>query len=1496
MSLNISANTLADKTNSRNVALSSLQERICLLDGEGFKFYVQAILKIEGRFDQEDLLVPLREIVKNHESLRSTYKKSHQQILPEQFVHEEALIDFELIDLMGKNEEECIQFANDLTPDKVAVSNDNVKLVLIKQSENNHLLIIRLPTLMADGHSLLKIIENFSLGTKSAKAINDRPIQYEQYAAWQNKLLNSQSAEAEYFWRNYDYSSHKSLKLPFEKSKLSPSPYHPKSVSISINNEEADALTKLASEAEVSSSDILLGVLICLISKHTATNLIAVGKVLTDRAYEELNETIGLISKTVPILSDVNENENFVKYIKELKNVIEDVSGWEQYFLLKDENPNDEKNGPVVLPLGFEYFDLPYLPSFNSDLNISLIDFKSFTDQFKLKLSCLNRTNGLQLEFCYDANYFDIKSVNVLCNQYKQIIDTVITNPGVAIKDVLTHSMGDELLLLQSFSTPIVRSSSFHSIVEMFEAQANETPDQVAIVAENEIYTYGELNELSNQLARHLQMQYKVRSGDVIGIMVERSNRMIIGLLGILKSGACFLPLDPGTPKDRKKFILSNAEVNLLLTDLDFTFELTEYYQGGVFALDLQLLGLTESKDNLSIRPASTDAAYVIYTSGSTGRPKGVLVNHSSLTNYVDWFVGTFNINSTDRTLLFSSIAFDLCYTSLWSSLASGSTLFLLKETEHIDPQELTKSLVENKITYIKLTPSHFNILVNTDFEELVIKYNLRLVIIGGEQIRVSDIEKFHQYRNDVEFANHYGPTETTIGCIYKSLKNLELSAYKSRIRIGRPINNTGIYILNEKRERIALGLMGEICVSGAGLSGGYLHNNELTQSKFIANPYVPGKLLYCTGDLGRWTADGEIEFLGRSDDQVKIRGYRIELSEIEIVLKQHALVSKSAVIVREDKLGDKELVGYVESSEPIKVKEIQEYLMDKLPEYMVPSHIIVLQEFTLTANGKVDRTALSKVELFQDEHDNENYEAPRNSIEERLVQIWEEVLSKARVGIKDNFFQIGGQSLKAVQIIARIHKELQTKVELKDIFDTPTIAELSAIIKAGEKDTYEMIKPLEKQPFYELSHAQKQLWFVDKLQDKQVAYNRTLTYIFNDLNIPAFEKAFETLIIRHEILRTSFLTVAGEPKQKVQEYEDFKFSIEHKDVSGLDNIEESANRIINNHACHVFDMTNGPLLKAILVQKEERIHLFSLVLHHILCDGWSIEILKKEIVALYNAYNRGESNPLVPLKIQYKDYAYWHNSLNLEKEESYWLKKLAGKLEMVNLPYDKTKSDHKQFKGKGITFELEKNIANTLKELSATNNTTLSNTVLAVFLLFLNKITGQKDILLGIGHANRNDIDLEGLIGLFVNTVVIRTRFDDDMSFKELLHQVGQNCLEAYENRNYSFDLLIEKLKIIRDSNYLPLINVVYIYRNYEDLSNSLNSYVDIQEDVTFSKSVSEIINHVSSKTDLMLFVNELPESLMIGIEYDSDLFFPSTMERMVNIIKSLFALSNSF
>ncbi|KIO74912.1 hypothetical protein TH53_23825 [Pedobacter lusitanus] len=1497
MNLNISEDTSANKINHRNVALSSLQERICLLDKKGFEFYTQIVFKTEGRLDREDLLTSLKELVKSHDSLRSTYVENDQNHFPVQLIQEEIVPEFEFINLPDKNDEECIQFATDKISannlDADVYLNRSIKLILIKQSEDHHLVMIRLPSIMADGYSLLKITENLSLGTNKLK-VSDELIQYEQYSLWQNKLLNSQNEEAEYFWKNYDFSSYKSLKLPFEKNVDLPAFYSPECVDIALNKEKANAVVRLALQADVSPADILQGVLTCLISKHTASNHITVGKVLVDREYEELQETIGLISKTIPILSEVNENDSFIKYVKELKNVIQDVSGWEQYFLLNNER-DQERNEPVILPLGFEYFDSPHLSDFNQALNVSLIDFKSFTDQFKLKLSCLSDKNGLQLEFCYDANYFDNKSVKVLCDQYKQMINTIIADPGIAIKDILSHSADEELSLLESFNSLISGDSPAPGIVELFELQAALTPDHAAITAENETYTYRELNELSNQLARHLQMQYEVKTGDVIGIMVERSNRMIVGLLGILKSGACFLPLDPGTPKDRKNFILSNARARLLLTDLDFMFELTEYYQGGVFALDLLLPDLTESKDNLSVKPDSTDSAYVIYTSGSTGRPKGVLVNHSSLTNYTAWFKDTFNISNADRTLLFSSISFDLCYTSLWSSLVSGSTLFLLKETNHIDPQELTKSLAEHKITYIKLTPSHFNILINTDFEELVMKYSLRLVVIGGEQIRVSDIEKFHQYRNDVEFVNHYGPTETTIGCIYKSLKNSDLSAYKSRIRIGRPINNTRVYILNERKERVALGITGEICVSGRGLSGGYINNDELTQSRFVANPYEPGQLLYHTGDLGRWTADGEIEFLGRNDDQVKIRGYRIELSEIESVLKQFAKVSKSAVIIREDKSGDSELVGYVESKEDIKINELQEYLMEKLPGYMVPAHLIVLNEFALTANGKIDRKALPGVEELQ-AGNNQNYEAPGNSLEEKLVEIWQEVLCRERIGIRDNFFQIGGHSLKAVQIIARIHKELQSKVELKDIFDTPTIAELSRIIKGGEKNVYETIKPLEKQPYYELSHAQKQLWFVDKFQDKQAAYNRTLTYLFDDLNIIAFEKAFETLIIRHEILRTSFLTVAGEPKQKVLEYEDLRFNVEQEDIRAAGNIEENANRIINRHASHIFDLTNGPLLKAILIQKDEHTHLFSLVLHHILCDGWSIEVLKKEIIALYHAYDQGQANPLVPLKVQYKDYAFWHNSLNLEKEENYWLNKLTGKLEMVNLPYDKTRSEHKQFKGEGITFELEKGIADTLKELSTTNNTTLSNTVLAVFLLFLNKITGQKDILLGIGHANRNDVDLESLIGLFVNTVVIRTRFDDDMSFRDLLHQVGQNCLEAYKHRNYSFDLLIEKLKITRDSSYLPLINVVYIYRNYEDLTSNLDSHINDQDDAISSSSASEIINHVSSKTDLMLYVSELPESLIIGIEYDSDLFFQGTAEKMVSILKSLFALSDSF
>lgn len=1483
---NIKSQALILANDNKKSVLSFAQERLWFI--EQFErgtnaYHLPMLLELDNGTDKEGISYALKQIVLRHEVLRSTLQKgdSGQGI---QVIHNDPLSIEEVL-VKGKEDLEALLKSDINRPFSLSTEYPiRVKLFRIpstnsksKESTERVILLVNIHHIASDGWSM-NILQSELLAYYEAYFNQDRSfnlpalvIQYKDYALWQKEYLTGKELEKQTnYWKEklLDYDT---LALTTDYSRPAQVDYRGSHECFTINNEVSNKLRALAKANGTTMHSVLLSSLNILLGKYSGQEDIVIGSPNANRHY---HQTAGLIGSFV----NIQVNRTVLNATQSYAELIVAIHEEQVASQLHQDLPFEK----LVDALGIDR-DLSRHPIFqvmfevysneNTNKYLKPFDGSPLYEVEKFDLTVAIDESGVELNgaISYATSLFQKDTIVRLINHYMHLLAQLVDTPDKAYNQISLLNASEYEKVVKDWNATDEEYPVAKTIHQLFEAQTVQTPDRIALIYEGKKLTYHQLNEKSNQLARYIRKEYKKRKKEelkpdtLIPLFLGRNQEMVIGILGVLKAGAAYVPIDVAYPQSRIDYMLEDTKAELVLTQRHFIqSQGVELSADKAISIDLnEKFYDTEPKTNLSVHNTAKDLAYAIYTSGTTGKPKGVLIEHNNVYNIISSLKRPYGINDTDKILLFSSYNFDASVELLWLTLCNGAELFLLSEATRLDKVAFEEFLSENQITYFDSTPGFLRQI------EPKVYPKLKGIILGGE---ACDWNLARQWSSKYRFYNTYGPTENTI----TSSINLVDPSHKiigSSVPIGKPIANTQAYIINKNLEPQPIGVPGELYLGGAQLARGYLNQPELTKERFIDHPFIKGERLYRSGDWTRWLPDGNIEFLGRTDNQVKIRGFRIELGEIENQLTNHPEVKAVAVEVYE-KNQEKKLVAYFVAQENTDSKDLQNYLLQKLPDYMIPAVMVKLDSIPLTSQGKLDKRALPTPELGSL---SEDHVAPASETELTTCKIWEEVVGLDRVGITDDFFRIGGNSILAMQVSHRMSQVLDGEIKVADIFKHKTIAQLLAHSLGQDQVNI----PKTDKNHAVLSFAQERLWFIEQFEEGTNAYHMPMVLELDGrTDKEAIIYALNEIVLRHEVLRSTIEKGDGEGIQVVGED---PVTIEEAHIS-----QDKLEALIKSDIKRPFDLsTTYPIrVKFYKVQStdttseetSERIVLL-INIHHIASDGWSSAIFQSELRVYFEAYLKKDTGfSLPPLAIQYKDYALWQRSYLtgdvLANQINYWKEKLSG-YEMLALPTDYARPNQVDYRGLREYFTINKATSDKLLVLAKAHRTTLHSLLLSCVNILFGKYTGQEDIVVGSPIANRHFHQTAGLVGFFVNAQVNRTLLSATQTYTELIEAVHQEQVASQFHQDLPFEKLVDELGIDRDLSRHPVFQVMFGVQSFGGVTD------DHQRDY-FKPFEGSVLGEVA-KFDLSIFIDDGNEELKGSISYSTSLFRKSTITRLI-------------
>jgi amino acid adenylation domain-containing protein len=1215
---------------------------------------------------------------------------------------------------------------------------------------------------------------------------------------------------------------------------------------------QVDAYIK---QAKISEKAFYLAVAFKLIQVTTNQNDITIGVMSNGRqALKDGDKVLGCFTNSLPFRTQLStETKGLVQHIAQEVRTLKEFETV-SYFELKKLLSETDSFKKDYFNCTFNFTDFHITKNINSTFNgkeIALQQAEKSETAFNINVAAADDEVTIELSF-YKGLFSEVQK-----QQLADYLQTIIHNFVNAEETSSVLSETEKIELLETFNETSVTYEEGKTVLDLLANQVTNNASKTAIISGETTLSYAELDKKSNQLANYIAKQ-NLPTESLIPLCLNRSIETIVGIFAILKAGHAYVPIDPTNPQARIDFILKDISAELILTESAFAERFTEASQK---VLSLDNLSLEAESKTFEISVEESQLAYIIYTSGTTGTPKGVMIEHKSLFNFVNGFSDLYEFTENARIGFKTNYAFDVSVQEIFGWLKDGGSVVILPKEADKEAKGIIESIQTHKITHLNLVPSLFSVLLEelkqTDKEALS---SLEYFFLAGEALAVQLVKDYHKLGFDAKLENIYGPTEATIYSSYFSTEYLKDE--QTSVPIGKPTINTQLYILDDDLSLAPKGVIGELCISGKGLSKGYLNREELTAEKFVNNPFNENEKLYKTGDLAKWLPDGNIAYIGRKDDQVKIRGYRIELEEIETAIQSFDAEFSTVVVSPKQQQDTTVLVAYIIAKQLDKVA-LQAYLQMQLPAYMIPSYYILLEELPLTKSGKIDRKSLP--EINKDALAiTKTYDAPTTSTETKLVAIWEEMLTIQPIGITDNFFELGGNSLSALQLLSKIETAFQTKINLRGFFDNPTIVHIATEISQTEKivnTTAISVAPT--QEFYELSYAQKRFWLLHELSGQSTAYNLFISATLEvDFEKETFNKAIQLLLERHSSLRTTFVTENGIPKQKIHETN----TISYKTEIYQDNAETVKNDVYNTR----FELASWPLFRIAIVEETNEL-VFAI--HHIIADGWSLEVFKRDLIEIYQSLRSASEINLPTLAIDYKDYATWeHNYLASEAVESsknYWKNKLQSPLAKFQLPYDiEVKNSAAQNSGSYYNILLKGEIKEQLEKFSSKHQLRLLSILMGSFKILLQRLTNEKDLLIGIPMSVRSQAELAHQIGVYLNTVLIRNQVKTAQTGLEFLQEVNTSLIEAMEHQLYPYEKVVEQLDAARNQHN-EFTSVFFNLLNYDD-SNTANFEASEANAGKLETAV---------KFDLECYVKEYADAVSISCVYRDAVFHEETI-----------------
>jgi len=1458
--------------------LSNAQKRLwtlCQFEEEVAAYNMPNHLKFQD-LNVDYFKTAISQVIERHESLRTVFKLDRsedvkQWIIPtEQFQFEIGVQDFRSLE--NKDERLSQALKEDAFKPFDLINGPLIRAAIFRLDEQSYVFSFNMHHIISDGWSmdvLMKDVMYFYKAQSNDQMPGLEPlkIQYKDYAHWQiNQLEADRFKEHKEYWINSLKGHLPLLDLSADSARPKFKTHRGKRLMTYFSASTSQELKKYCQTKGGSLFMGLMSIWNCLHFRYTGQNDLITGFPVAGRDHNDLENQIGFYVNMLALRLQLNPEASFDAFFETVKSNVLEAFDHQMYpfdRLVEDLNVRRDTSRSVLfdasmtlLNMGENQSESTIDPKYQNEI----VELGDVVAKFDIDLTFREVGGQIQFELEFNSDLYEKQFISALMKNFKHLTDAILEQSSTAICDIDMLGESEREKILFEFNATDSYVDSSRTILDEFNDQVHVNGERSAVLYYDKILTFNKLDALSSQFANYLSEKHKVEKGQFVALKLERNEFIPVCILGVLKTGCAYVPIDPEYPQERIAYIEKNSASSVVVDD-----QMLEDFK--------------ESKSGLStkfesVKIQSEDLAYVIYTSGSTGAPKGVMCTHGNVVSLAKpgSFIG---LVPHDILLSTGSPSFDVTTFEYFCPLLNGTAVVFIDKKDLLELDKIEHEIAQKKISVVHFIPALLNRIVD---EKITILSNVKTILTGGDKVSATHVNKIRSTYPQINVIQAYGPTEnTTFSTTFL------VDDFYDKIPIGKPLTNRQVYILDERMNPMPIGVDGEICVGGLGTAKGYLNQPDLTDEKFIDNPFIENKKIYKTGDFGRWLPNGTIQFVGRKDDQVKIRGYRIELGEVEHILSQIAELDKVVVIARNAQNGEQELVAFYTgtlSEGKAKKKAIQ-----KLPSFMIPDYFLSLEELPLTSNDKVDRKALRSYDV-SGFNSGDEYVAPSSDLEKGIIAVWSKVLglSVDKIGLNDDFFMLGGHSLKATKLIGEYSHQFNKKISLRAIFEHPSPFGHAQLLVDLEEVTHQEIPKVSEMDDYPISDAQRRLWVLSQFEEGLVAYNMPSYLELKIENTTFFEKAIDAVIQRHESLRTTFSTNdQGEVRQKILSADQFKLHLDHQDFSQHPKAMDRVFEYVKEDAAQPFDLEKGPLVRAALLKIDPETFVFYFNMHHIISDGWSVDVLSNDVMHCYQTFMTGSQLNNSELKIQYKDYASWQlsqlDSREYENHKKYWKDKLNNELPVLELAGAKRRPKVRSANGNRLTSFIDVDTMNSLRHVCEYNGGTPYIVFLTAWKMLLFRYTGQNDVLIGSPVSGRDHVELHNQIGFYVNTIVLRHAINSEHGFREIFNEVKTSVLEAYEHQSYPFDRLVEELDLPRDPSRNALIDNMVSFQN---------STVKID---LSSIDWNEIIDQgpVASKFDLELSITEIGEAAQVDLEYNSDIYTNSVMSQMLRHFKAL-------